>query len=70
VTPISLENKKDKAKNISFDAKKARGAMARFILQNWLRERADLLHFNVKGYCYQPYLSDGDNLVFMSDAAF
>jgi len=47
VTPISLENKKDKAKNISFDAKKARGAMARFILQNWLRERADLLHFNV-----------------------
>lgn len=69
VTPVFLENKNGKAKIVSFYAKKARGAMARFIVQNRLTDRDDLQDFNAGGYCYQPDQSDSDNLVFMRDAA-
>ena len=65
VTPVFLENKNDKTKSVSFYAKKARGAMARFIVQKRLTERADLQGFNAGGYRYQPDLSDADNLVFL-----
>ena len=68
VTPVFLENKNGKAKIVSFYAKKARGAMARFIIQNRLKERDQLQDFNAGGYCYQPDRSDTDNLVFMRDA--
>jgi len=68
VTPVFLENKNGKAKIVSFYAKKARGAMARFIVQNRLKERAELQDFNAGGYHYQPDRSDADNLVFMRDA--
>ena len=39
VTPVFMENKSGKAKIISFHAKKARGAMARFIVQNKLTDK-------------------------------
>ena len=68
VTPVFLENKNGKAKIVSFYAKKARGAMARFIVQNRLKERDQLQDFNAGGYRYQPDRSDADNLVFMRDA--
>ena len=68
VTPVFLENKNGKAKIVSFYAKKARGAMARFIVKNRLKERAELQDFNAGGYHYQPDRSDADNLVFMRDA--
>ena len=68
VTPVFLENKNGKAKIVSFYAKKARGAMARFIIQNRLKECDQLKDFNAGGYCYQPDRSDTDNLVFMRDA--
>jgi len=68
VTPVFLENSSGKAKIVSFYAKKARGAMARFIVQNRLKERDQLKDFNAGGYCYQPDRSDTDNLVFMRDA--
>ena len=69
VTPVFLENKNGKAKIVSFHAKKARGAMARFIVQNRLKERDQLQGFKAGGYRYQPDRSDADNLVFMRDAA-
>jgi cytoplasmic iron level regulating protein YaaA (DUF328/UPF0246 family) len=69
VTPVFLENQKGNAKVVSFHAKKARGAMARFIVQNRLKERDQLQDFNAGGYRYQPDRSDADNLVFMRDAA-
>jgi len=68
VTPVFLENQNGKAKIVSFHAKKARGAMARFIVQNRLKGRAELQDFNAGGYRYQPDRSDADNLVFMRDA--
>jgi cytoplasmic iron level regulating protein YaaA (DUF328/UPF0246 family) len=68
VTPIFMENKSGTSKIISFYAKKARGAMARFIMQNRLTNFEDLKGFNSGGYCYQAELSDTDNLVFTRNA--
>jgi len=68
VTPVFLENNGGKAKIVSFYAKKARGAMARFIVQNRLMERDRLQEFNAGGYRYQAEQSDADKLVFIRDA--
>jgi cytoplasmic iron level regulating protein YaaA (DUF328/UPF0246 family) len=67
VTPIFLENKNGKTRIVSFHAKKARGAMARFIVKNRLKDRAGLQNFNAGGYRYQPDQSDSANLVFIRD---
>jgi cytoplasmic iron level regulating protein YaaA (DUF328/UPF0246 family) len=64
VTPVFLEKQNGKAKIVSFYAKKARGAMARFIVQNRLKERAELQDFNAGGYLYQPDRSDEKKMVF------
>jgi len=69
VEPVFLEKQNGKAKIVSFYAKKARGAMARFIIQNRLVERTGLQDFNLGGYQYQPNLSSVDKLVFMRDGA-
>ena len=69
VTPIFMENKNGMPKIVSFYAKKARGAMARFVMQNRLTNLEDLKGFNSGGYCYQAELSDTDNLVFTRSAA-
>jgi cytoplasmic iron level regulating protein YaaA (DUF328/UPF0246 family) len=69
VTPIFLENKNGKAKIVSFYAKKARGAMARFVVQNRLKTKDDLKGFAAGGYCYQPDQSDADHLVFEREAS-
>jgi cytoplasmic iron level regulating protein YaaA (DUF328/UPF0246 family) len=69
VTPVFLENQNGKAKIVSFYAKKARGAMARFIVQNRLRDCAELQDFNAGGYHYHPDRSDADKLVFVRGAA-
>ena len=69
VTPIFMENKNGTPKIVSFYAKKARGAMARFVMQNRLTDFEDLKDFNSGGYCYHEELSDTDNLVFMRNAA-
>jgi len=68
VTPVFLENRNGKAKIVSFYAKKARGAMARFIIQNRLTERVELQNFNAGGYRYLPDRSDASTLVFLRDA--
>ena len=68
LTPVFLENKDGKLKIVSFHAKRARGAMARFIVQNRLRERVDLQGFDVGGYRYQRDQSDADKLVFIRNA--
>lgn len=65
VTPVFMENKNGKTKIISFHAKKARGAMARFIVQNKLTDKEDLKDFKAGGYRYQPDQSNSDSLVFI-----
>lgn len=69
ITPQFLEMKAGQPKNVSFYSKKARGSMARFIVQNRLRDFESLKDFNLGGYQYQPEMSDGDNLVFLRDEA-
>lgn len=65
VTPTFLEVKGDEAKIVSFFAKKARGAMARFIAENRLTDPADLTGFATGGYAYAPDRSTPDQPVFL-----
>lgn len=57
ITPVFMEEKDGTAKIVSFYAKKARGAMARFIIQRRLTDPAAILDFDVGGYEYAPDLS-------------
>ena len=67
VEPVFKEIKDGKAKIVSFFAKKARGAMARHIVQNRLTDPADLQGFSAGGYRYEAEASDGATMVFMRD---
>ena len=57
VTPQFLEERQGKFKNISFFSKKARGAMARFIITNRIEKPMDMLDFDLENYKYNPNLS-------------
>lgn len=52
ITPTFLEDKNGEAKIVSFYAKKARGAMARFIAENRLTDPDSLRGFDAGGYAY------------------
>ena len=52
-------------KIISFYAKKARGLMARYAIQNRLRDPAALQGFDLNGYYYAESESTADKLVFL-----
>jgi cytoplasmic iron level regulating protein YaaA (DUF328/UPF0246 family) len=68
VTPVFLEGRGTEAKIVSFFAKKARGAMARFIAENRLTDMGDLRGFATGGYAFDPDRSGADTLVFIRDA--
>lgn len=57
VTPQFLEDRPGGPKVISFHAKKARGAMARFVMEHRLTEPAQLEAFDTGGYVHAPALS-------------
>lgn len=57
ITPQFLEDKPGGPKIVSFFAKKARGAMARFIIERRLTDPAGILDFDLGGYAYAPDLS-------------
>lgn len=65
VTPVFKEDKGSEPVIVSFFAKRARGAMARFIVQNRLIDPADLTDFDLGGYAYNADLSDVDRPVFV-----
>ena len=65
VTPVFMESKNGKEKIISFYAKNARGAMARFIIQNRLQSEEDLKKFDLDGYIYNAEKSSEGKLVFI-----
>ena len=65
VTPAFMEDKGQGPKIVSFFAKKARGAMARYIVQNRLTDPKEILDFDAGGYAYQPDLSTNDKPVFL-----
>ena len=58
---------KGKYKIISFFAKKARGIMANFIIQNRINSTDVLKEFNLAGYYLDEAGSDDTNLVFLRD---
>lgn len=57
ITPQFKDMKNGKYKMISFFAKKARGMMARFIIQNRIEKISDILAFDLGGYRYNESLS-------------
>jgi hypothetical protein len=65
ITPVFLENKENGPKIVSFFAKRARGAMARFIIQNRLTNPEYLIDFDIGGYKYQKKLSSEGRPVFL-----
>jgi len=69
ITPVFLEDKAGEAKIVSFFAKQARGAMARFIAENRLTDPVSIQSFDTGGYRFQPQRSDGDCWVFLRAAA-
>ncbi len=64
ITPQFYEVKADTPKIISFFAKKARGAMARFIVENRVTSVEGLRDFDLGGYKFQSGESDQNTLVF------
>ncbi|CUI57844.1 peroxide stress protein YaaA [Cognatishimia activa] len=67
ITPVFMELKNGKPKIVSFFAKKARGSMARFMIQKRITEAENLKDFDLGGYAYQPDMSEGDKWVFLRD---
>lgn len=65
ITPVFMEDKGGAPRIVSFFAKRARGAMARFIIQNRLSDPASLADFDTGGYAYAPDLSEPDRPVFL-----
>ena len=51
-------------KTMSLFVKRARGMMARWVIQNEIKDVEQLKEFNVAGYTYQPGASEGDEWVF------
>ena len=69
ITPVFLEGEGEGAKVVSFFAKKARGAMARYIAEQRLTDPDDLRSFGTGGYAFDARASSGDRLVFRRDEA-
>ena len=59
------EYKDGKLKFISFNAKKARGYMSRYICKNQIKTKEDLKGFDYERYSYSEELSTERNLAFV-----
>ncbi len=57
ITPVFQESKGEGYKVISFHAKRARGLMVRYALENGLKHAEDLKSFDLEGYCFTPEAS-------------
>lgn len=64
ITPSFKDRSNDKYAMISFFAKRARGMMGRFIIQNEITDPEMLVGFDSGGYNFNHELSKGDNWVF------
>ncbi|MET1254056.1 peroxide stress protein YaaA [Aliikangiella maris] len=67
VTPIFKDLKNSQYKIISFFAKKARGLMTRYIIQNKIDKVEGLKDFNESGYYFDKQSSTENELVFLRD---
>ncbi|MBP2169688.1 cytoplasmic iron level regulating protein YaaA (DUF328/UPF0246 family) [Erwinia toletana] len=64
IKPVFLDEKNGKFKVISFYAKKARGLMSRYIIQQRLSRPAQLKKFDLEGYFFDSEASSALELVF------
>lgn len=64
ITPVFLEEREGTSKVVSFFAKRARGAMARFVIQNRISNFEDIKDFDIGGYGFCREMSEGDKFVF------
>ncbi len=64
IKPVFLDEKNGKFKVISFYAKKARGLMSRYIIENRLTRPEQLTAFDSDGYFFDADASDSRELVF------
>lgn len=65
ITPVFKENRGGQLKIISFSAKRARGAMARFMIEQRLDRPEGLQDFRVDGYKYQKKGSNPESWLFV-----
>jgi len=65
ITPVFMEDKGAGPKIVSFFAKRARGAMARHVVRNKVRDLDGVRAFDTDGYRYRPEMSDDHRLVFV-----
>ncbi|MGP5308851.1 peroxide stress protein YaaA [Vreelandella alkaliphila] len=64
IIPVFKDEKNGSFKIISFYAKKARGLMSAWIIQQQINDPEQLTAFDVAGYRFDPAASQGDTLVF------
>ena len=67
VTPQFLEVKDGRPRVVSFFAKRARGAMARFVVQHRITEAEGIKEFDAGGYRFDADLSEDDTWAFVRD---
>ena len=65
VTPVFKEVKNGEPRIISFFTKKARGAMARYIISNKISDVDGVISFNLNNYSYSESLSSKYEPVFI-----
>lgn len=65
ITPQFMEVKDNKPRIVSFFAKRARGAMARFLTETRATSPDQIKEFASGGYAHDPDLSEGDTWVFV-----
>jgi uncharacterized protein len=64
ITPSFKENKNGKYQMVSFFAKRARGLMSRFIIQNNISDPEEIKAFDCEGYYFNNQLSGENDWVF------
>ncbi len=64
IMPVFKEHKNGQYKVIGIYAKRARGLMSRYIIQNQLTKPDELHEFNVDGYNWNPEFSNSKQMVF------
>ena len=64
ITPSFKEHKDGQYQMVSFFAKKARGLMSRFIIQNQISDPEEIKAFDMEGYYFNSQLSRADNWIF------
>ncbi len=67
ITPNFKDQKNGEYKIISFYAKKARGLMCRYAIQNGITKAEDLKKFDLDGYYFSPEQSDSNSWIFLRE---